>query len=201
MPTRPASATSICNGGRCEVKKTRCQTSSDCPDGKVCVDNGCVPCQTNDDCKGGRCSKGRCIKARSCKTDNDCPENHECQSGVCVAPPGNSGAAPCALEPVQFGFDEFVLSEGAVARLQAAARCIKSAAGRVVRVEGHCDPRGTEEYNLALGDRRAESVKRYLIRLGVRADPLRTVSKGKLEASGTDAAGWAMDRKVQFIWE
>ena len=68
-------------------------------------------------------------------------------------------------------------------------------------MEGHCDARGTEEYNLALGDRRARSVKRYLLRLGAPRDRIRAVSKGKLEATGYDAGSWAKDRKVIFVWE
>ena len=74
-------------------------------------------------------------------------------------------------------------------------------ADRGLRVEGHCDPRGTEEYNLALGDRRARSVVGYLGRLGVETSRLRAVSKGKLEAVGSDEEGWARDRKATFVWE
>jgi len=191
-----------CNKGRCEAAAGYCKTAEDCPEGKACVKGRCVPCKADGDCgPGGRCKGGRCLPSGTCKTDEDCPENHECQDGVCVAPPGDGGAAPCALEPVYFDFDEFVISTESSRKLQEAARCLKSAPTRSVRIEGHCDPRGTEEYNLALGDRRAESVKRYLVRLGVAGDRLRSVSKGKLEATGADAASWARDRKVVFVWE
>jgi len=191
-----------CNAGRCESKASRCDGPDDCAEGQACIDGRCAPCEVDADCQGGRCKGGRCIRPRRCKTDDDCPQNHECQDGICVAPPSDgSGRAPCRLEPVYFGFDEFVLTDETTRKLQAAVRCINSVTGRGVRIEGHCDSRGTEEYNLALGDRRAQSVKRYLVRLGVAADRLHPVSKGKLEAAGTDAASWAMDRKVQFYWE
>jgi peptidoglycan-associated lipoprotein len=193
----------VCRGGRCEARSGYCTSQADCPDGQACVKNRCVPCKSDGDCgEGGRCRGGRCLKPGSCTTDEDCPENHECQNGVCVGPPGDSNAgAPCELQTVYFDFDEFVLSSEALGKLQAAVTCLKSARGRSVRIEGHCDPRGTEEYNLALGDRRAHAVKRYLARSGVSGDNLRVVSKGKLEATGTNESGWALDRKVTFFWE
>ena len=85
--------------------------------------------------------------------------------------------------------------------ISGASGLIGAALTRSLRLEGHCDPRGTEEYNLALGDRRARSVLKYLKRLGVQSNRLRPVSKGKLEATGSDEASWARDRKVLFIWE
>jgi peptidoglycan-associated lipoprotein len=193
----------VCNEGRCDAKPGYCETSDDCPDGKACINNACVPCESDDDCgEGASCKNGKCLQPGQCTTDEDCPENHECQNGVCVAPPppGDQDAS-CTPSTVYFGFDEFVLTSDATGKLQAAARCIKSVSGRTIRLEGHCDPRGTEEYNLALGDRRAQAVRRYLIRLGVGAGRMRVVSKGKLEATGSSESSWAMDRKVQFIWE
>jgi len=189
----------LCNKGRCEAG---CRSSDDCPGGQVCQNEKCVPCKTDGDCgEGGRCRQGRCLKPGQCATDEDCPENHECQNGVCVAPPPPAVQGPCTPSPVYFDFNEHVLTTEATQTLQQNADCIKKVAGRRLRLEGHCDPRGTEEYNMALGDRRARSVQRYLSRLGVDASRLRVVSKGKLEATGTSEAGWARDRKVDFIWE
>lgn len=190
-----------CNAGRCE--KPECSTSSDCPDGKVCKSEKCVACAADADCgEGGQCKDGACLRPGQCSKDEDCPENHECQNGTCVAPPPPpTDAGPCTPPTVYFDFNEFVLTSKGTASLQEAAKCIKSVTDRRIRVEGHCDPRGTEEYNLALGDRRARSVVRYLKRLGIKTSRLRPVSKGKLEATGGDAAGWAMDRKVIFAWE
>jgi len=191
-----------CRSGRCEPKGEYCDTAEDCPEGQVCIAHQCAPCRKNADCgEGGHCKAGRCLP-RSCQTDEDCPENHECQNGRCVAPPSAKDAhAACTPQPIYFGFDEFVLSDEATRRLHSAATCINSVAGRRIRLEGHCDPRGTDEYNLALGDRRAHTVRNYLRRLGVDVTRLRVLSKGRLEAVGTDAAGWATDRRVQFNWE
>ncbi len=192
----------VCNKGRCEPDKDYCETSDDCPNGGACKENRCVPCESDDDCgEGWKCKDGKCLRPGQCLTDADCPENHECQNGSCIAPPPPPTKGACQPEPVYFGYDEFVLSSTATATLRAAATCIKSVAGRTIRVEGHCDPRGTQEYNLALGDRRAQSAKRYLKRLGVPSNRMRAVSKGKLESSGTSRSGWMRDRRVQFVWE
>ena len=70
-----------------------------------------------------------------------------------------------------------------------------------VLIQGHCDERGTEEYNLALGDRRAGTVRSYLISLGVPAHRLHTISYGeeKPAASGHTEAAWSQNRRAQFV--
>jgi len=120
-----------------------------------------------------------------------------------VAPPTQQAPtdAPCELQSIYFGFDESVLSSQAIDALGGNLECLHRADGGSVRLEGHCDPRGTEEYNLALGDRRARSVRTYLVRAGIEARRLRPVSRGKIDARGTDEASWAMDRRVDLIWE
>ncbi|MCB9557820.1 MAG: OmpA family protein [Deltaproteobacteria bacterium] len=191
-----------CKGGRCERIEGFCENNFECPEGKVCKSNRCTACQNDGECgDGGRCRNGRCLAPGQCSSDDDCPENYECQANRCVAPPKPAAAGPCTPAAVYFNFDEFVLTSDATSALQEAAKCIKSVQGRTVRIEGHCDPRGTEEYNLALGDRRARSVVNHLKRLGVPSNRLRPVSKGKLEATGSDETSWARDRKVLFIWE
>ena len=191
-----------CRAGRCEKVEGYCETWADCPNGGACKNNRCVPCDTDADCgEGATCRNGRCLRPGQCISDEDCPENHECRNGTCMGPPSDGGPGPCQPRPVYFDFNEFVLTSQTTAALQEAVKCIKSVAARTIRLEGHCDPRGTEEYNLALGDRRARSVQRYLQRLGVASSRLRPVSKGKLEATGTGPSTWAMDRKVVFFWE
>jgi peptidoglycan-associated lipoprotein len=80
------------------------------------------------------------------------------------------------------------------------ATCLVSGAlkGRSVSLTGRADPRGTEEYNLGLGSRRAASVSSYLERLGVGQPQLGVTTRGALDASGTDEAGWAKDRRVDI---
>ena len=72
--------------------------------------------------------------------------------------------------------------------------------GRLVYLEAHADPRGTEEYNIMLTDKRGQSVKKFLTDLGVDGQNLQVVSKGALEATGTNESEWQQDRRVEFIW-
>jgi peptidoglycan-associated lipoprotein len=192
-----------CASGRCEAIAGWCETSADCPDGQGCKDNRCGPCESDDECGGGKCRAGRCLKPGQCVVDEDCPEGSECQDGACVAPPpeGSATDGPCKLESVFFAFNESVLAQESVDVMARNLECLRSAGNRGIRLEGHCDPRGTEEYNLALGDRRARAASSYLTRAGIAGGRLRPVSKGKLEARGTDDAGWAQDRRVDLFWE
>jgi len=88
---------------------------------------------------------------------------------------------------VHFGFDRYDVDASARGILQAQATWMKTHNKSIV-VEGHCDERGTREYNLALGDRRANAVKNYLVAMGVSASRIRTVSYGKERPMGTDEA-------------
>ena len=69
-----------------------------------------------------------------------------------------------------------------------------------VLIEGHCDERGTDEYNLALGERRALAVRRYLVALGISADRLHTISYGEEKPAvlGSDEAAWSKNRRAEF---
>lgn len=84
--------------------------------------------------------------------------------------------------------------------LQQVAECVLRGPlqGRNVGLVGRADPRGTSEYNLGLGTRRAESVRTYLERLGVPATRLRPTTRGALDARGVDEAGWQLDRRVDL---
>jgi peptidoglycan-associated lipoprotein len=103
------------------------------------------------------------------------------------------------LPSVYFEFDKSALSSEARASLAKAADYLKANPARKVLMEGHCDWRGTAEYNLGLGERRAKSAKSYLTSLGIDEGRLGTVSKGDLEAitNGTDAQ-MAKDRRVDL---
>jgi peptidoglycan-associated lipoprotein len=105
---------------------------------------------------------------------------------------------PCALETVYFAFDSAELDSSARAALQEAVECYRGQAdpGLSLLLTGACDPRGTEEYNIALGERRAQSVRSYLISLGMDGSRISTTSVGEEMATGTDEAGWARDRNV-----
>lgn len=71
--------------------------------------------------------------------------------------------------------------------------------GRELRLVGHADPRGEEEYNMVLGGRRADNVKSAIANEGMSAAKIATTSRGKLDATGTDEASWAKDRRVDVV--
>ncbi|MDO8544126.1 MAG: OmpA family protein [Opitutaceae bacterium] len=103
-------------------------------------------------------------------------------------------------QAVYFDFDQSAIKPAERAKLKVAKEYLDKNPGYRVVLEGHCDWRGTAEYNLGLGDRRANSVKKYLQSLGVPADRVETISKGSLEANkdGGDAV-WAKDRRVDLV--
>jgi len=111
-----------------------------------------------------------------------------------------SGQLRGAVEPVYFDFDKYSLKAVERSKVQAAKDYLDKNPQYRFLLEGHCDWRGTAEYNLALGDRRCNSVKRYLATLGVSADRIETVSKGSEDATKqADDATRAKDRRVEFV--
>ena len=101
-----------------------------------------------------------------------------------------------------FGFDQASLTAEATSILNTNAECLKGkGAGRNVDLTGRADPRGTTEYNMALSDRRAQAVQDYLKRLAIEGNRVPKVPRGALDASGTDDASWAKDRRVDFEWK
>ena len=108
---------------------------------------------------------------------------------------------PVALETVYFDFDRYAIRADAGSALQKNAAVIEeNASWGTITVEGNTDERGSEEYNLALGERRANAVKRYLVDLGVPSGRLRTVSFGELRpaVSGHDENAWRYNRRCNF---
>lgn len=105
-------------------------------------------------------------------------------------------------EPIYFDFDQFQVTDAARQKLSQYAEFLKQRPDIRVLLEGHCDFRGTEDYNLALGERRAQAVKRFFIELGVSASQLRTISYGELrpESQEDNEAGWARNRRVSFAF-
>ncbi len=105
-----------------------------------------------------------------------------------------------ALEIIYFNFDSYALSEPSRDTLYKNAEQIIKKSSAKYTVQGHCDERGSDEYNLALGEKRAKSAYNYLITLGVTADRLTTVSYGKERPAeqGHDEAAWAKNRRVEF---
>ena len=120
-------------------------------------------------------------------------------------PPMPSGPAPGSEEEflanvgdrVFFEFDKYNLKAGARGTLEKQAAWLKKWPAVTITLEGHCDERGTREYNLALGERRANSVKDYLVALGVNPSRIKTISYGKERpvALGSNEAAWAQNRR------
>jgi peptidoglycan-associated lipoprotein len=105
------------------------------------------------------------------------------------------------LKPVYFDYDSADINEAGRAVLQANAGALKKYATWVVTIEGHCDERGTKEYNLALGERRAVAARAYLMSLGLDANRLRTVSYGREFPfdPGHDESAWLKNRRAHFV--
>jgi peptidoglycan-associated lipoprotein len=105
------------------------------------------------------------------------------------------------FQPVFYGLDSFEVDPVGQQALNTNAGILKKYPTWVITIEGHCDERGTAEYNLALGERRALAAKTYLVSLGVPADRLRTVSYGKEFPfdPGHDESAWSKNRRAHFV--
>lgn len=109
--------------------------------------------------------------------------------------------ALCGIDEPAFEYNSSSLSKSAKATLDALATCFVSgpAVGKNMRLVGHADQRGDEEYNLGLGQRRADNVGGYLRKRKLGSDRVETSSRGELDATGTDEVSWTRDRKVEIL--
>jgi peptidoglycan-associated lipoprotein len=114
--------------------------------------------------------------------------------------PAKPAVAASDLQVVYFGYDSFTLDDGARAALDANAKLLRDNPTLNVSVDGHCDERGTVEYNQALGQKRAEAVQQYLADQGIPATRFRVISYGKERPvdEGHDESAWAKNRRVEF---
>jgi peptidoglycan-associated lipoprotein len=175
-----------CVEGRCQ----ECGLDTDCKTGFVCRSLKCVPrpeCELNTDCPAGKgCSGGKCVSItpaalpQECMTDYACGPGKACMSGKCVTAtsstcPPNGGK----LMSIYFAFDRATLTPESQDALSKNADCIKAMGFKRVTVDGNCDDRGTVEYNLHLGQRRAEAARRYLVHLGINPTSIQSISFGK----------------------
>jgi peptidoglycan-associated lipoprotein len=206
----------ICVDGRCQ----ECGQDGDCQAGFVCKDNKCSPkpqCAGDMDCPAGQlCQGDRCVArpAGTCGSDRDCAGG-TCQNGRCVAAAADAytsepeaastGAVPAECQDaaaftIRFGFDQATLTSEAQSTLQRLADCAKKAPVRRMTVQGNCDERGTAQYNIALGNRRADAARKYLSDLGV-GGAIDTVSFGKerpvCRQNSEDC--WARNRRDDFV--
>ncbi|MEZ5358632.1 MAG: peptidoglycan-associated lipoprotein Pal [Candidatus Zixiibacteriota bacterium] len=101
---------------------------------------------------------------------------------------------------VYFDFDKYTIRGDQRSALDNNVQVMKKFPDAVIKIEGHCDERGTVEYNLALGDKRANAVKEYLVAAGINAGRIETISYGKERPvnPGHDEAAWAKNRRAEF---
>jgi peptidoglycan-associated lipoprotein len=123
--------------------------------------------------------------------------------GAGGAPIGATERAMFENEDIYFGYDSSALTPQAQDILRKKAAFLKANSGVKVTIEGHCDDRGTNEYNLALGEARARSAKTFLVDLGVPAARMATISYGEERpiAKGTTEEAWAKNRRAHFVVE
>ncbi|MBB3991283.1 peptidoglycan-associated lipoprotein Pal [Croceicoccus naphthovorans] len=109
--------------------------------------------------------------------------------------------ASVASDTVYFDTDRFNIDSADMATLQSQAQWLMQYANKRITIEGHCDERGTREYNLALGEKRANAAKNYLVSLGIAASRISTVSYGKERpvAMGSDESSWAQNRRAVTV--
>jgi peptidoglycan-associated lipoprotein len=117
------------------------------------------------------------------------------------AGPGDAGQTSSELKTIYFPFDSATLTSTAVSDLKANAAYLRANPSVNVQIEGHCDERGSVEYNLALGERRATAGRNYLKKLGISAKRMSTISYGKErpQEMGHDESAWAKNRRDTFV--
>lgn len=118
-----------------------------------------------------------------------------------LEPIPSAGELKAGMENIYFDFDAFVLSQNARKILLRHADIMKKDPDIVVQIEGHCDERGSDEYNLALGEKRAKAALQYLLTMGIPPKRLSVISYGKEKpvSVGHDEASWARNRRDEFV--
>ena len=116
-------------------------------------------------------------------------------------PATSDQVAPLSVNDVFFDFDSYSLSGEARGTLEANANELKRVTTGNITIEGHCDERGTKAYNLALGEKRANAAKEFLVAAGVNGSRINTVSYGKERPfdDGHDESAWAKNRRAHFV--
>ncbi len=197
--------TEVCVQGKC----VECATDQNCKPGFSCQANTCAPkpecgpglspCGVGKKCSSGKCAVDPAYKPEgSCSANEDCPSGQECKAGRCASVEVK-GVPACTFEPIRFDFNDANVAGPTQATLAQYAECIKKGALRFT-LEGHADERGTEEYNMVLSQRRAASVRKYLVDLGVSPGALDPIGYGENKPAINDSndTAWAANRRVEF---
>jgi peptidoglycan-associated lipoprotein len=149
--------------------------------------------------------------AKKAKEAPPTPPPAPAQAETPPTPPPTPPTPPPAPEPVQstkvdfgpafFDFDSYALRDDARSVLDRDARMLRDNMGTSVTIEGHCDERGTVEYNQALGERRAQAARDYLVSAGIEASRIQIISYGKERpfADGHDESAWQQNRRAHLV--
>ncbi|MEQ1834410.1 MAG: peptidoglycan-associated lipoprotein Pal, partial [Candidatus Eisenbacteria bacterium] len=140
------------------------------------------------------------VPPASTQKDTPVPPPVTPQPPVSQPEPTQPGVTARDLQVVYFGYDSFTLDDGARAALDNNAKMLRDNAALEVSIDGHCDERGTVEYNQALGQKRAETVQQYLMDAGIASNRFRVISYGKERPAdeGHDESAWSKNRRVEF---
>jgi peptidoglycan-associated lipoprotein len=190
---------------------TACRDQAQCAPGQECQAGACTTvvgyCEDDKGCgAGGSCDKDhRCVKPEAVAVSVECDEQRACQgtshceNGHCVSPPQGGPGCTDFASP-KFDYESPDIRADGKQTLERLAKCVTggSLKGGRILLTGHCDGRGEYEYNMVLGAQRAEGVKTFLTTLGIPSDKITTSSRGKLDATGVDEAGWSNDRRVDI---
>jgi len=123
-------------------------------------------------------------------------------SGSFQGHPLDDPASPLAARTIYFEFDSSEIPESERITIEAHARYLSERPGASISLEGHADERGSREYNVALGERRADAVRQLMALLGASAPQIRTISYGEERpvATGHDESAWRLNRRVEVIY-
>lgn len=158
----------VCKSHQCIDKPPPCGQDSDCPGQQICKSTGSGACERQ--CVGG------------CSGSKPCAAGKKCENGQCVED-------ACELKKVYYDYNRSFIRSDAKETLKENITCITKMKDKKIVITGHADERGTREFNIRLGERRAKSARSYLTKLGVEKDRFCTVvSKGKEEPEVPNAS-------------
>jgi peptidoglycan-associated lipoprotein len=199
----------FCVFGQCQ----ECAKDTNCDEGERCKKGRCeAECTADDQCGSGRICHANECRAAECDANKGCADGKSCSAGRCVTPTSTNtggtggttsgGGGTCERQArVGFDFNVYDLRPEGRETLDSFARCLRDNPAWRLTVEGHADERGTTEYNLQLGEKRASTIRDYLVKLGVDKGRIKAISYGeeKPASSGADEGAWAQNRRGELI--
>ncbi|MCY4443395.1 MAG: peptidoglycan-associated lipoprotein Pal [Proteobacteria bacterium] len=175
----------------------------------LCCTFAFVQCTTDDETEVSEVVDGTALSTDDLDTDpvdpggfvDPAPEEETAEEDLSSFSGGEDVEMYAGPSPVYFALDNYQVNAESEIELGKLATYLKDNPLAMLQIEGHCDDRGTVEYNLALGERRALSVKNFLVNLGVEDNRLSTISFGEERPAiiGNDEFAWSQNRRVEFV--